>query len=129
MAGIRLATADDTEDILAIYAPIVRDTAISFELKPPTPAQMQERIERTLAVLPWLVADASRASPGMRTPAAIASDLPINGQSTSRCTCALMREGAASHARCTRPCSASLRIIPIARLCTILLSRIKASGL
>ena len=59
MTGIRLATADDTEDILAIYAPIVRDTAISFELKPPTPAQMQERIERTLPLLPWLVADAS----------------------------------------------------------------------
>ena len=57
MAAIRLATADDTEAILAIYAPIVRDTAISFELKSPTPAQMQERIEHTLAVLPWLVAD------------------------------------------------------------------------
>jgi L-amino acid N-acyltransferase YncA len=57
MAGIRLATKADTEAILAIYAPIVRDTAISFELKPPTPAQMQGRIERTVTVLPWLVAD------------------------------------------------------------------------
>jgi phosphinothricin acetyltransferase len=64
MVRIRLATADDTENILAIYAPIVRDTAISFELKPPTPAQMQERIERTLAVLPWLVADAPEGVTG-----------------------------------------------------------------
>ena len=35
-AVIRLAEEPDAERMLAIYAPIVRDTAISFELEPPT---------------------------------------------------------------------------------------------
>ncbi len=52
---IRLASAGDAEGILAIYAPIVRETTISFELEPPTVAEMRRRIETTLAKLPWLV--------------------------------------------------------------------------
>jgi L-amino acid N-acyltransferase YncA len=55
--GIRLATAMDAEGILAIYAPIVRETAISFEVEPPTLAEMQARIEETLSRLPWLVSE------------------------------------------------------------------------
>ena len=43
-AVIRLATPDDASGMQAIYAPIVRDTAISFELEPPTVAEMQQRI-------------------------------------------------------------------------------------
>ena len=57
MTDIRLATGADTEGVLAIYAPIVRDTAISFELVPPTVEQMRERIVSTLDRLPWLVAE------------------------------------------------------------------------
>jgi L-amino acid N-acyltransferase YncA len=60
MAEIRLANAADAEAVLAIYAPIVRDTAISFELVPPTVSEMQARIETTLPVLPWLVAESAR---------------------------------------------------------------------
>jgi L-amino acid N-acyltransferase YncA len=56
---IRIATGADAEGVLAIYAPIIRDTAISFELVPPTVEQMRERIESTLVQLPWLVADQS----------------------------------------------------------------------
>ncbi|MFZ5545066.1 MAG: arsinothricin resistance N-acetyltransferase ArsN1 family B [Pseudomonadota bacterium] len=52
---MRTATPDDAEAIAAIYAPIVRDTAISFELEPPTAGQMRERIAATLQRLPWLV--------------------------------------------------------------------------
>ena len=54
---IRLASHADAEDILAIYAPVVRDTPISFELEPPTLAEMRQRIVDTLATLPWLVAE------------------------------------------------------------------------
>lgn len=61
---VRVATADDAEGMLAIYAPIVRDTAISFEIEPPTPEQMQTRIESTLAQLPWLVCEADDAIAG-----------------------------------------------------------------
>jgi len=53
--AIRAATPADAESIAAIYAPIVRDTAISFELEPPSPEEMRGRILSTLRALPWLV--------------------------------------------------------------------------
>jgi phosphinothricin acetyltransferase len=52
---IRPATERDAEQILAIYAPIVRDTTISFELEPPTADEMKRRIAETLVRWPWLV--------------------------------------------------------------------------
>jgi len=52
----RPATPADAGALAAIYAPIVRETAISFELDPPDAAQMARRIDKTLATLPWLVA-------------------------------------------------------------------------
>ncbi len=55
--GIRVATPDDAGACLAIYAPYVRDTAVSFELEPPDEAEMRRRIEKTLARHPWLVAE------------------------------------------------------------------------
>ncbi len=42
----------------AIYAPYVRDTAISFESEPPDAAAMAARIAATTALHPWLVAEA-----------------------------------------------------------------------
>lgn len=59
MNGVRLATVADAEGILAIYAPIVRETAISFEVEPPSLEQMQARIQDTLERLPWLVYEAA----------------------------------------------------------------------
>jgi len=56
-ATIRMATPDDAASILDIYAPIVRETAISFELEPPTVSQMQRRIADTVLQWPWLVCD------------------------------------------------------------------------
>lgn len=53
---IRTATPDDAAGIQAIYAPVVRDTAISFETDPPTVDEMRRRIAATLADYPWLVA-------------------------------------------------------------------------
>jgi phosphinothricin acetyltransferase len=52
---IRLAAGNDAAGILAIYAPIVRETAISFEVDPPDVTQMRQRIEDTLVQFPWLV--------------------------------------------------------------------------
>lgn len=57
MDRIRLAVPDDADGICGIYAPIVRDTAISFELAPPTVANLQDRIEATGSVFPWLVCE------------------------------------------------------------------------
>jgi L-amino acid N-acyltransferase YncA len=47
-ATIRVATPEDAGAILTIYAPIVRETAISFEVEPPTLVEMHERIATTL---------------------------------------------------------------------------------
>lgn len=53
---IRNARLDDDAAIAAIYDPIVAHTATSFELEPPGPLGMRQRIARTLPRLPWLVA-------------------------------------------------------------------------
>jgi len=52
---LRAATPDDAQAIADIYGPVVRDTIISFELEAPGVDEMRGRIEKTLAVLPWLV--------------------------------------------------------------------------
>ena len=52
---VRIAKAEDGSDIAKIYAPIVRDTFISFEEVPPSAAEMADRIEPTLITHPWLV--------------------------------------------------------------------------
>ena len=56
-ARIRVATIDDAEAIRDIYDPIVRDTAISFETKPPSVLTMQQRIRDNLERWPWLVCE------------------------------------------------------------------------
>ncbi len=54
---IRPAVEGDAAAIAEIYAPYVRETAISFETEPPTAAMMARRIVNTLETHPWLVAD------------------------------------------------------------------------
>ena len=53
--SLQIATTADAEAIAAIYAPIVRETEISFEAAAPTPEEMAIRIARNLQTLPWLV--------------------------------------------------------------------------
>jgi len=55
--AIRIARAADADAIAAIYAPIVRDTAIPFEIEAPSAAVMAQRITTTLPTHPWLVAE------------------------------------------------------------------------
>ena len=55
MAGWSASPASKTRPALAaIYAPFVRDTAVTFEETVPTAEAMAERIESTLRTLPWL---------------------------------------------------------------------------
>lgn len=54
---IRVATLDDAPRCHEIYAPYVRDTAITFEYEPPTLAEFAARMERTLERYPYLVAE------------------------------------------------------------------------
>lgn len=55
--SIRSATPDDAEALLAIYRPYVLNTAISFELDPPSVEEFRERIVNVLAGWAWLVAE------------------------------------------------------------------------
>jgi L-amino acid N-acyltransferase YncA len=55
---IRAATAADAAAILAIYAPNVSGSFVSFELEPPTLEEMAGRIVATLPAHPWLVWEA-----------------------------------------------------------------------
>jgi phosphinothricin acetyltransferase len=54
---IRNATKADARAIQAIYAPYVKDTAISFEYEVPSVEEMARRIEETQKTHPWLVAE------------------------------------------------------------------------
>jgi phosphinothricin acetyltransferase len=52
---IELARESDAAAIAEVYAPMVRDTAVSFELEPPSVAEIQRRIAEGVRRLPWLV--------------------------------------------------------------------------
>lgn len=52
---VRAATIEDAAACAAIYAPYVVDTAITFEIEPPTPAEMAERIAAAQRTHAWLV--------------------------------------------------------------------------
>lgn len=54
---IRLATEEDAEAITAIYTPVVEQTHISFETRPPTTGETAQRIRTTTQRLPWLVCE------------------------------------------------------------------------
>ena len=54
---IRPATRDDASDVVGIYAPLVRDTAISFATSAPTPVEIADEITRLNEHYAWLVAE------------------------------------------------------------------------
>ena len=56
MVRIRIATPADAKEILDIYAPYIRETAVTFEYEVPTLADFTQRMERTLAKYPYLAA-------------------------------------------------------------------------
>jgi phosphinothricin acetyltransferase len=58
---IRLATPQDAEQIQSIYAPVVSQTAISFENEPPSIDEMRARIAAGGHQYPWLACENSGA--------------------------------------------------------------------
>ena len=52
---LQVAGDGDVFPMLAIYAPYVRDTAITFEYKVPTAAEFGARLHHVLPEYPWLV--------------------------------------------------------------------------
>jgi phosphinothricin acetyltransferase len=57
MALVRLANPSDASSILAIYAPFVLNTAISFETDIPSVSEFALRIEKGLHRFPWIVCE------------------------------------------------------------------------
>ncbi|AEB81304.1 TPA: N-acetyltransferase [Streptococcus suis] len=55
MIDIRSARIEDAADLVAIYAPYVEKTAITFETEVPTVEAFASRIEKTLEKFPYLV--------------------------------------------------------------------------
>lgn len=54
---LRIATADDAAELLAIYAPYVTETAVTFECDVPTAEEFTGRICHTLERYPYIVAE------------------------------------------------------------------------
>ena len=54
---IRTASPDDAAALLAIYAPYVQETAITFEYEVPSTEEFTRRITHTLEKYPYLVAE------------------------------------------------------------------------
>ena len=54
---IRAAAEGDAAACAAIYRPYVLDTAVTFEIEPPTVAEMARRIEEAARSHAWLVAE------------------------------------------------------------------------
>ena len=58
---LRLATQQDAAGIRAIYAPVVRETPISFEIVPPSEEEIGARVGKTTTRYPWLVCTAQES--------------------------------------------------------------------
>ena len=58
---IRPAALEDVPALLDIYAPYVRETAVSFEYQVPSPEDFAGHVRRTLARYPYLVAQEGSA--------------------------------------------------------------------
>jgi L-amino acid N-acyltransferase YncA len=55
--GLRLAEERDAPALAAIYAPAVTERPTSFEIVPPTAAEMARRLSAAASHFPWLVAE------------------------------------------------------------------------
>ncbi|WP_337060134.1 GNAT family N-acetyltransferase [Kineococcus sp. G2] len=83
--SVRDATADDAAACAALYAPYVRETAISFESEPPDAAELARRIARAQERHAWVVAE----EPGERGPRVVAYAYagPFSGRAAYRWSC------------------------------------------
>ncbi len=54
---IRTAQIEDARELLAVYAPYVEKTAVTFEYEVPSLAEFSERVRRTLEKYPYFIAE------------------------------------------------------------------------
>lgn len=77
---IRSATPADAPALLAIYAPYVAHTAITFEYDVPAEAEFARRIAETLKRYPYLVAEEDGVPVAMPTPESSTTVPPMTGR-------------------------------------------------
>lgn len=65
---IRTAQISDAEELLAIYKPYIKNTAITFEYNVPTVEEFANRIKTTLKRYPYIVAELNGKLSAMRMP-------------------------------------------------------------
>jgi Sortase and related acyltransferases len=56
---IRFADPGDAETMLNVYAPYVRDTAITFEYEVPSVQEFAGRVENVTTLFPWLICESA----------------------------------------------------------------------
>ena len=61
---IRFAAPDDTEALLEIYAPYIKNTAVTFEYTVPSVNEFAERIEKIIPRYPYLIAESGGKAVG-----------------------------------------------------------------
>lgn len=52
---MRLVTTEDSDELLEIYTPYVRDTTITLEIEPPSPTEYKSRVAAISGFYPYLV--------------------------------------------------------------------------
>ena len=77
---IRVATKEDAEALLAIYAPYVEETAITFEYEFPLLEEFRCRIQETLKKYPYLVAEKNGKIVGYAYAGAFMPVRPMTGR-------------------------------------------------
>lgn len=77
---IRTAAVDDAAALLAIYAPYVEQTAITFEYEVPSLEEFQGRIAHTLRRYPYIVAVENGEILGTPIPAPLGNGPPTAGR-------------------------------------------------
>lgn len=85
----RVARPEDAEALLAIYAPYVEETAITFEYEVPSVVDFRARIAHTLATYPYIVAveEQSANADTAHVDGVPASSTPVAGAYAAGGTC------------------------------------------
>ena len=103
---IRTVRPEDAPELLAIYAPYVRETAITFEYEVPALEEFSERIRRTLERFPYLAAQSgdrllgyAYASPfqgrpayGLSAQSSIYADRSVRRSGVGRALCTALEQ-------------------------------------
>lgn len=76
---IRIATPEDAARLVAIYAPYVENTSITFEYIVPSAEEFADRIRHTLTRYPYLVAELDGEPAGYAYASALKAALLMTG--------------------------------------------------